>query len=290
MQAWTSSAPARAEARSHRPPAVAGVFYPDDAGCLRREVRRHLAQAACVAGPPPKALIVPHAGFVYSGPTAACAYARLAACAARIERVVLLGPAHRVALRGLAVPAADAFDTPLGAVGVDRAAIERLAVLPQVVASDRAHAPEHSLEVQLPFLQELLGRFALVPLAVGEASAGQVADVLDRLWGGTETLIVASSDLSHGLPYAAARAADRASVEAMLALRATLEPLQACGATPVNGLLLAARRRGLRAELLDLRNSGDTAGDRAHVVGYAALALYEPPAVESAGNGSAPMQ
>jgi len=276
MQGLLSARAARAGAPANRPPAVAGSFYPDRAEDLRREVRRHLAQAPQAAGPAPKALIVPHAGYIYCGPTAGCAYARLAGCATAIERVVLLGPAHRAVLRGLALATAPAFDTPLGAVTLDRAAIARIADLPQVSACDRAHANEHSLEVQLPFLQQVLGRFTLVPLAVGEATPQQVAEALERLWGGPETLIVVSSDLSHGLPYAAARAVDRATVEAMLALNPALDPLQACGAAPVNGLLLAAARHGLRAELLDLRNSGDTAGDRSHVVGYAALALYEP--------------
>ena len=261
-----------------RPAAVAGMFYPADPDDLRRALQRYLAEVPAPAAdaPAPKALITPHAGYVYSGPVAARAYARLTPRAARIRRVVLLGPVHRVAVRGLALPAADRFDTPLGAVEIDRAAIAQLADLPQVVVSDRAHAPEHSLEVQLPFLQQVLSRFALVPLAVGEACADEVAAVLARLWGGSETLVVVSSDLSHYLPYASAQAVDRATVEALLALDATLDHAQACGATPLNGLLAFARRRGLRAELLDLRNSGDTAGDRERVVGYAALALYEP--------------
>jgi AmmeMemoRadiSam system protein B/AmmeMemoRadiSam system protein A len=262
---------------SSRQPAVAGMFYPAGPAELKHELRHYLAAVPAVAAdaPAPKVLIVPHAGYVYSGPVAAHAYARLAPLAGRIRRVVLLGPVHRVPVRGLAVPSVTRFETPLGAVEIDREAIGRLAGLLQVVTSDRAHAPEHSLEVQLPFLQQVLGSFSLVPLAVGEASAEEVAEVLARLWGGAETLIVASSDLSHYLPYTAARAVDRSTVNAMLALNPGLDHQQACGATPVNGLLAFARRRHLRAELLDLRNSGDTAGDRARVVGYAALALYE---------------
>jgi MEMO1 family protein len=261
-----------------RPPAVAGLFYPDEPAVLRREVRRFLAMAPAPAAdaPAPKALIAPHAGYIYSGPTAAHAYARLAPLAGRIRRVVLLGPVHRVPVRGLALPSCAQFETPLGAVELDHAAIARLADLPQVVVDDRAHAPEHSLEVQLPFLQQVLGPFALVPLAVGSATADEVAEVLARLWGGPETLILVSTDLSHYLPYAGARAADRATADALLRLEPTLDHEQACGATPVNGLLAFARRHRMRAELLDLRNSGDTAGDRARVVGYAALALYEP--------------
>jgi AmmeMemoRadiSam system protein B/AmmeMemoRadiSam system protein A len=196
--------------------------------------------------------------------------------AGRIRRVVLLGPVHRVAVRGLVLPSVERFETPLGTVEVDTDAVALLQGLPQVGVSDRAHAAEHSLEVHLPFLQQVLGRFALVPLAVGDATPEEVAEVLERLWGGDETLIVVSSDLSHYLPYATARAMDRATAEKMLALAPTLDHEQACGATPVNGLLAVARRRGLRAELLDLRNSGDTAGDRGRVVGYAALALFEP--------------
>ncbi len=262
---------------SSRPPAVAGMFYPADPAELQREIRHYLTEAPAAAAdaPLPKVLIVPHAGYVYSGPVAANAYARLAPLAGRIRRVVLLGPVHRVPVRGLAVPSVASFETPLGTVEVDREAIGRLAGLLQVVTSDRAHAQEHSLEVQLPFLQQVLGRFALVPLAVGEATAAEVAEVLVRLWGGEETLVVVSSDLSHYLPYTAACAADRATVNAMLALESTLDHAQACGAKPVNGLLAFARRRRLRPELLDLRNSGDTAGDRGRVVGYAALALYE---------------
>jgi AmmeMemoRadiSam system protein B/AmmeMemoRadiSam system protein A len=264
-------------AASSRPPAVAGMFYPADPAALRRDLARYLADAPApdVGSPVPKALIAPHAGYVYSGPIAARAYARLRPLAGTVRRVVLLGPVHRVPVRGLAVPSVAAFDTPLGSVEVDRAGLAQLTGLPQVVISDRAHAPEHSLEVHLPFLQQVLGDFKVVPLAVGEATAAEVAEVLDRLWGGAETLVVVSSDLSHYLPYTAACAADRATVNAMLALESTLDHAQACGATPVNGLLACARRRHLRAELLDLRNSGDTAGDRGRVVGYAALALYE---------------
>ena len=265
------------EAMASRPPAVAGQFYPDDPGVLRREVQQFVFAAGAPAptASAPKALIAPHAGYVYSGAIAGQAYARLLPWAARIHRVILLGPVHRVPVRGLALPSAGQFDTPLGPVEVDREAVARLRELPQITVDDRAHAAEHSLEVHLPFLQQVLGHFTLVPLAVGDATPDEVADVLARLWGDEETLIVVSSDLSHYLPYAAARAADRATVDTMLALEPTLDHAQACGATSVNGLLALARQRGLRAELLDLRNSGDTAGDRSRVVGYAALALYE---------------
>ena len=258
-----------------RPAAVAGMFYPADAHALRREVSALLSSATGAAGAmPPKALIAPHAGYVYSGPIAARAYAQVAALAGRVRRVVLLGPAHRVALRGLALPGVARFATPLGEIEVDAAAVARLRDLPQVSESPRAHAAEHALEVHLPFLQATLGSFTLVPLVVGDATPAEVAEVLDALWGADETLIVVSTDLSHYLPYRVAQETDRATVDAMLALDPTLDPTQACGAMAVNGLLLAARRRGLTPMLLDLRNSGDTAGDRARVVGYGSLALY----------------
>jgi AmmeMemoRadiSam system protein B/AmmeMemoRadiSam system protein A len=256
-----------------RPAAVAGMFYPAPPAELRRQIDQMLAEARSTPAPPPKALIAPHAGYVYSGPIAASAYAQVAGSADRVRRVVLLGPAHRVFVRGLALPGVRRFATPLGEVEIDQDAVALLRDLPQVVESPSAHEAEHSLEVHLPFLQRLLPDFRLLPLAVGDATAGEVAEVLDRLWGGDETLIVVSSDLSHYLPYDTARATDRATIEQVLRLDETLDHEQACGATPINGLLRVARRRGLRAELLDLRNSGDTAGDRRRVVGYAAVAL-----------------
>jgi len=257
-----------------RPAAVAGMFYPASSAELGRQVDEMLAAAAGgERAPAPKALIAPHAGYVYSGPIAASAYAQIRSQRGRIRRVVLLGPVHRVPVRGLALPGAERFATPLGDVAVDAEAVAELRDLPQVIESPQAHADEHSLEVQLPFLQRALGEFSLLPLAVGDASAEEVAEVLDRLWGGDETLIVVSSDLSHYLPYEMARRIDRDTIDHLLSLDIELEHERACGATPVNGLLLAARRRQLRAELLDLRNSGDTAGDRRRVVGYAAVAF-----------------
>jgi hypothetical protein len=259
-----------------RAPAVAGFFYPGDPAALCEQLDGFLASAAPAprGAAPPKALIVPHAGTIYSGPIAASAYARLRPLRGAIRRVVLLGPAHRVFLRGLAAPRAEAFSTPLGVVPVDRAALAALADLPQVAVSDAPHEGEHSLEVQLPFLQRVLGDFALVPLAVGEASAAEVVAVLERLWGGPETLLVVSSDLSHYHDYATARRLDRATCAAIEALDAGgLGPDSACGRVPVRGLLAAARARGLAAETLDLRSSGDTAGDRDRVVGYGAWAF-----------------
>jgi hypothetical protein len=266
-----------------RPPAVAGSFYPGDAASLRDELATCLALSSAAAADKAasgmlKAIIVPHAGYVYSGGTAGKAYARLAPLAGRIRRAVLLGPCHRVAVQGLAAPTVQAFATPLGSIPLDRAALDGLADLPQVVASDAAHAEEHSLEVQLPFLQTVLGRFKLVPLAVGDATAADVAEVLERLWGGPETLIVISSDLSHFHGYREAQTIDRATAEHILALDQLTSFDQACGALPINGLLAVARRRGLSIERVAQCNSGDTAGDQSRVVGYGSFALYEPAA------------
>ena len=262
-----------------RPPAVAGAFYPGRSQTLSHDVLAMLAaakaDAADTAATPPKALIVPHAGYIYSGATAAQAYAQLVNVRQKIRRVVLLGPVHRVPVRGLALPGADYFATPLGEIEIDQDAVAAIKSLPQVVVSPAAHAQEHSLEVQLPFLQLALDDFKLLPLAVGDATPAEVAQVLDVLWGGDETLIVISSDLSHFLPYATAQTVDSETVQDILQLEPTLNHQQACGATPVNGLLLAARRHQLQAHLLGLCNSGDTAGDKGRVVGYAALAFSQ---------------
>lgn len=261
---------------SIRPPAIAGTFYPLPKHVLAREVNAMLDVAkTATQSVAPKAIIVPHAGYIYSGPTAADAYARLAAVRDTIRRVVLLGPVHRVPVRGLALPGVDAFETPLGQVELDQSAIASIADMPQVVVSSAAHALEHSLEVQLPFLQTVLDDFKLVPLAVGDATAEEVAAVLDRLWGGTETLIVISSDLSHFLPYRVAQSVDQETVQNILDMRGPLTHEQACGGTPINGFILAAKRHKLRPRLLDLRNSGDTAGDKNRVVGYASFAFME---------------
>ncbi len=275
---------------TQRLPAVAGQFYPGDAGVLRDLLARYLAGAPA---PTPdvdrlKALIVPHAGYIYSGATAGKGYGLLAAQAARIRRVVLLGPCHRVAVNGLAAPTVQAFATPLGSIPIDRAALDALADLPQVVASDAAHAQEHSLEVQLPFLQSVLGAFTLVPLAVGRVGALEVAQVIERLWGGPETLILISSDLSHYHDYAQAQRIDGDTAAHILALDQLTSFDQACGALPINALLAVARQRGLRIERIAQCNSGDTAGDKARVVGYATFALYEgAPATASADPGAA---
>lgn len=263
-----------------RPPAVAGAFYPGERQTLSGTVASLLATAGArqngASSATPKVLIVPHAGYVYSGEMAARGYARLSAARGTIRRVVLLGPVHRVPVRGLALPGTQAFATPLGEVALDAQAVAALSKLPQVVVNPTVHAREHALEVQLPFLQSVLDDFTLLPLAVGDATSQEVAEVLETVWGGPETLIVISSDLSHYLPYPTAQAIDRATVHRILALHGPLTHEQACGGTPINGLLLAAQRHHLQPELLGLCNSGDTAGDRQRVVGYTAIAFTEP--------------
>ena len=261
----------------HRPAAVAGQFYSADPANLRAQLANWLTSPSAPSRTGcPKMLVVPHAGYLYSGAVAARAYALLAPFRDRITRVVLLCPCHRVAFRGLAMPSVGAFDTPLGAVPLDRAALNRLADLPQVVESDVAHAHEHSLEVQLPFLQQVLGDFTLVPLAVGSVGPAAVAEVLERLWGGDETLMVISTDLSHFLTAGQARARDEQTLQRILTLNPTLNPEEACGALPLNGSLMAAARHGLQPVLLGACNSGDITGDADRVVGYASLAFWPP--------------
>ena len=253
-----------------RSPAVADMFYPGDADELHKMVQGFLDHVTS-KGPVPKAIIAPHAGYIYSGPIAASAYARLRPSHNTIKRVILLGPAHRTPIRGLAACSAQAFATPLGNVPIDKPTIEKLALLPQVQIIDAAHETEHSLEVHLPFLQEVLDDFTLVPLVVGDATTEEVADVIEAVWGGPETLIVVSSDLSHFYNYEAAKRLDQATSEAIEALRPQdIQYEHACGRIPVSGLLLLADKLGLHAHTIDLRNSGDTAGPRDQVVGYGA--------------------
>jgi MEMO1 family protein len=282
-----------------RPAAVAGLFYPDDPVALRSTVVSLLAarsRGAAAEPPsapaapghrPPKAVIAPHAGYSYSGPIAASAFAAFAAAAtaagdtagdtataaAEVRRVVLLGPSHHVPLRGLGLPGAERFATPLGMVPLDlegAAAVDRL---PQVAVRPDAHEAEHSLEVELPFLQVVLGSFELLPLVVGQAGGEEVAEVLELVWGGDDTVLVISSDLSHYLAAEVAERVDRETAAQILALGGPLTSRQACGAVPINGLLAAARRQGLVPRQLDLRHSGDTSGDRSRVVGYGAWAF-----------------
>lgn len=258
-----------------RPPAVAGLFYPGDRLPLAGMVDRMLHDAAAeLEGAVPKAIIAPHAGYPYSGPIAGNAFEPFRPLAGKVERVVVIGPSHHVAFRGLALPEADCFETPLGRVEIDLEAAASLLELPQVRIDDRPHAREHSLEVEVPFLQQVLGPFRLVPLVTGSAAPAEVAEALARVWGAEETRIVVSSDLSHFLDYETARRTDRRTADEIVGLETPIEPRQACGAVAINGLLyLAADARTFTARLLDLRNSGDTAGDRGRVVGYGAFAF-----------------
>jgi hypothetical protein len=257
-----------------RPAAVAGMFYPGERQQLAQDVDALMALAERPAFLP-KALIVPHAGYVYSGAVAASAYACLTTLHNTISRVVMLAPAHRLAVHGLATSSAQFFRTPLGDVPIDEEGRTAALRLPQVQVNDAAHANEHAIEVHLPFLQTLLGDFSLLPFVVGMARDEAVAEVLELLWGGSETLILISSDLSHYHPYVDAQRIDRATVASIEHLHRLESHQQACGATPINGLIAAARHHHLSPHLLDLRNSGDTAGDKSRVVGYASFAFTE---------------
>ena len=257
------------------------MFYPDHPDELRHLVGSLLDAGLDVGDMPassgltpepstrPRALIVPHAGYIYSGPVAASAY-RLIRGSDDIRRVVLLGPSHHVPFQGIAVSRVDAYASPLGSVPLDRPAIERVLAVPQVVALEQAHGPEHSLEVHLPFLQVSLRNFSLVPLVIGRARPDAVADVLELFWQDNDTLIVVSSDLSHYLSYDQARAVDAATASAIVDRDDNLTGEQACGCNGINGLMRLARRHGLSVRELDRRNSGDTAGPRDRVVGYGA--------------------
>ena len=258
-----------------REPAVAGLFYPSDADELRTTIQGFLDQVQFQPGPAPKALIVPHAGYVYSGSVAASAYDRLRPYRDRYTRVILLGPCHRVAVRHLALSGVDVFRTPLGDVPLDKEVIAALD-MSDVRIFEAAHQFEHSLEVHLPLLQIVLGQFSLVPLVIGGIAPEIVAKVINALWGRAETLIIVSSDLSHYLSYDEARARDHFTCEAIEHLDAhRIDPGDACGATPIRGLLIEAKRRSMEVTTLDLRNSGDTAGGKDHVVGYGAWMFSE---------------
>lgn len=259
------------------------MFYPDNSHRLRTDVLDLLGSFA----PPsrtPKALIAPHAGYIYSGHVAAAAFATLRDSAHVIKRVVLIGPAHYVHVPGLAIPTVGSFETPLGRVPVDLEALSTLADLEFVVRADGAHAPEHCLEVELPFLQTVLSSFKIVPIVVGDATPDDVTKVIHRLWGGPETLIVVSSDLSHYHSYDAARRLDEATANAIeCGDWVNIGPNQACGCLAVAGLLIEAGRRGFEARRLSLCNSGDSVGARDRVVGYGAwmFAPTEPRRVEA---------
>lgn len=259
-----------------REAAVAGTFYPSDPGELAAMVDGYMARAQGNGGLP-KAIIAPHAGYIYSGPIAASAYSRLADGKEMVRRVILLGPAHRVSLRGLAASSAQAFATPLGDVPVDQEALASVLDLPQMRVWDEAHAFEHSLEVHLPFLQRLFDQFSIVPLVVGQANVEEVAEVLERLWGGPETAVVISSDLSHFHDYTTAQHLDQATAQAIVDLNGeALAYESACGRNAIRGLLKVAREKGLHGRVVDLRNSGDTSGSRSRVVGYGAFIFEQP--------------
>jgi len=255
-----------------RQAAVAGLFYPGDARTLSTMVESLLAGAPA-ASTEPRALIAPHAGYIYSGPTAAVAYAQLRARRGRIRRVLLLGPSHRVAFGGLALCSAERYATPLGDIAIDGEACQALLDLSQVAVLDSAHAEEHSLEVHLPFLRTVLDDFLLIPVVVGDAGPDAVADVVEAFWDEPDTFIVVSSDLSHFLDYASAVRVDRETTQAIEARAHNLRPEQACGCRVINGLMKVAQKHALAVKTLDVRNSGDTAGDRNRVVGYGAYAL-----------------
>lgn len=265
-----------ATASTVRRPAVAGQFYPGDAAALREQVDGLLAEAATPEVTAPKAVIAPHAGFMFSGSVAATAYARLRPGRGTITRVVVLGPSHFVPVRGLAAASAQRFATPLGEMRVDAAGLEAALAQPGVEIHDPPHAREHSLETQLPFIQRVLGDVAIVPLVVGDATPAEVGAVLAALWGGPETAIAISSDLSHFHEDRSARALDAATARAIEALQAdALEPENACGFLPIAGLLWNADRRGATVRTLELCNSGDAGAPRDSVVGYGAFELRE---------------
>lgn len=257
-----------------REAAVAGLFYEADAQHLQQHIAALLGAVQHQAIAAPQALIVPHAGYIYSGQTAAEAYHALRPWSEQIKRIVLFGPAHRVYLEGMAVPSVDAFSTPLGSVPLDRESLRELTDLPGVSVSDEAHREEHSLEVQLPFLQSVLTDFSLVPVVVGRCDALQVAAAMDQLWGGPETLLVVSTDLSHFHSYGQARQRDSLTCDRLLAKENTLSGEEACGAFALNGLMSTQHCAGLQVELLNMCNSGDSTGSRERVVGYGAFVLH----------------
>lgn len=258
-----------------RHPAVAGQFYPIQTDRLTDMANRFLRQAVPTQGSP-KAVIAPHAGYMYSGPIAGSALAPLQDRADTLRRIVLIGPSHRVPFEGIAC-CSQPYATPLGVVPLDMEAMADLAKLPFVQMYNEAHALEHSLEVELPFLQLILKNFSLVPLVVGNANPGDVATALEWVWGGPETAIVVSSDLSHYLTYHAAQKLDQRTAQAIEQLDGpSIHEDQACGRLPIRGLLMMAEKKGLQARTVDLRNSGDTAGSKDRVVGYGAFVFDAP--------------
>ena len=262
-----------------RMPAHAGTFYPSDPAILKRRVERFIAEADDPSHPGIlRAIVAPHAGYDYSGPVAGSAYRAVAPHVDGFRRALVLGPSHRVYFRGVALPASDGFRTPLGDLPVDADLKSAVADLEGVAESEEAHRSEHSVEVQLPFLQVALGSPSILPVVVGDAPAGMLAGfILAALEACPDTLVVASSDLSHYLPYATAKEQDQNTAKRIQALEPDISPEEACGCHPVGGLLEVARRSGWRVDCLDLRNSGDTEGDPDRVVGYGAFAVRNKP-------------
>ncbi len=257
-----------------RYPVVAGSFYPADPHQLQNQIENFLKEVPPASAPAPKAIIAPHAGYIYSGPIAASVYHRLAAIHDQITRVVLIGPSHRWAFRGLGLSRAERFATPLGEIPLDLETVATLAKLPFVDYVEQAHSHEHSLEVHLPFLQHTLKQFSLIPIVAGDASAAEVSEVLELLWGGPETLIVISSDLSHFHPYEVAKRLDQTTSAKIERLQyEQLDYESACGRIPISGLLALARKKFWQVATIDVRNSGDTAGDKQRVVGYGAYVI-----------------
>lgn len=258
-----------------RPASAAGLYYPKDADALHRALEALLARPRPDVARAPKALVVPHSGYSFSGEVAAAAYRTLRPCADAIRHVVLVGPSHRVPMRGLAMPTCQYYSTPFGRVPVGDSARQRLRELGLAGIADAPHALEHSLEVQVPFLQELLRDFDLLPIAVGSAPPEQVARTLEAVWGGPETLVIVTSDLSHHHTHAEALLLDGQTAASILARRSDLSDAQACGAGGVNGLMEIARRKSLDVALLERGTSGDMAGERSRVVGFASFVLHE---------------
>jgi MEMO1 family protein len=262
---------------SVRRPAVAGSFYPRGPRELEETIKALMPRASKSGESGLVGVVAPHAGYAYSGPVAASAFADISASGQDFDRVLLIGPPHYVPVPGIAAPSSQAFATPLGDIEIDQDAITALLDAGLVSVDDRAHAPEHSLEVELPFLQHVLGRFTLIPLLVGDASPQQVASVIGSVLD-ERTLLVVSTDLSHYLDDASARARDLKSAETIERFDFTrLGPYDACGFASLNGALCAGQQQSWRIERLDLRNSGDTSGDRSRVVGYGAWAFSAPP-------------
>ncbi len=261
-----------------RPPAVAGMFYPKNPYVLSNMIEQNLAQATSTSvATIPKVLIVPHAGYIYSGSIAASAFALLEPYRQLINRVVIIGPSHRVGFNGVAISSVDDFSTPLGSIPIDKEAQAKLSEIAGVHVIDEAHAAEHSLEVQLPFLQFILDQFTIVPIVAGDANPQLIAKIIENLWGGSETLIIISSDLSHYHQYQTAQQLDQTTSHAILGLDVnTVDSQHACGCVGIRGLLTFAQCHPLEASVLDLRNSGDTAGSKDSVVGYGAFLFTEP--------------